>query len=93
MTAERKARKDRAGQRKRAKGDMPRILLNGRKDRSEKTSGENARLAKRRRSQALDEAATARKRIEILQPLSMVLPHQPAGRQDGREDRGGLCWL
>jgi ATPase subunit of ABC transporter with duplicated ATPase domains len=81
-TAERKARKDRAGQRKRAKGDMPRILLNDLKDRSEKTSGENARLAERRRAQALDEAAAARKRIEILQPLSMVLP--PTGLPAGK---------
>ena len=81
-TAERKARKDRAGQRKRAKGDMPRILLNGLKDRSEKTSGENARLAERRRTQALDEATAARERIEILQPLSMVLP--PTGLPAGK---------
>jgi ATPase subunit of ABC transporter with duplicated ATPase domains len=73
-TAERKARKDRAGQRKRAKGDMPRILAGMRKDRSEDTSGENARLAERRRAQALETAASARERIEILQPLSVVLP-------------------
>src|SRR5215813_12027004 len=34
-TAERKAGKDRSGQGKRAKGDMPRILVGARKDRSE----------------------------------------------------------
>jgi ATPase subunit of ABC transporter with duplicated ATPase domains len=73
-TAERKARKDRAGKRKRAKGDMPRILAGMRKDRSEDTSGENARLAERRRTQALDAAASARERIEVLQPFSIVLP-------------------
>ncbi len=80
--AERKARKDGAGQRKRAKGDMPRILMNARKDRSEDTGGENARLAERRRTQALDAAATARERIEILQPFSVVLPptRLPAGK-------------
>jgi ATPase subunit of ABC transporter with duplicated ATPase domains len=72
-TAERKARKDRAGQRKRAKGDVPRIHLNTLKERSENTSGENARLAERRRTQALADAATARQRIEILQPLSVAL--------------------
>jgi ATPase subunit of ABC transporter with duplicated ATPase domains len=76
-TAERKARKDRAGQRKRAKGDIPRIKLNALKDQSEKTSGENSRLAERRRSQALDDAAAARGRIEVLQPFSVVL--QPTG--------------
>jgi ATPase subunit of ABC transporter with duplicated ATPase domains len=73
-TAERKVHKDRAGLRKRAKGDMPRILAGMRKDRSEDTSGENARLAERRRTQALEAAASARERIEVLQPFSVVLP-------------------
>ena len=73
-TAERRARKDSAGQKKGAQGGTPRILLGGLKDRSEKTSGENARLAERRRAQALAEAAAARERIEVLQPLSVVLP-------------------
>jgi ATPase subunit of ABC transporter with duplicated ATPase domains len=71
--AERKARKDRAGQRKRSKGDIPRIHVNTLKDRSENTSGENARLAERRRSQALADAAAARERIEILKPLFVAL--------------------
>jgi ATPase subunit of ABC transporter with duplicated ATPase domains len=72
--AERKARKDRTGQRKRARGDIPRIQLNTMKDRSEASGGEAARLAERRRTQALDDAAAARERIEVLQPLSVVLP-------------------
>ncbi|WP_262029068.1 ABC-F family ATP-binding cassette domain-containing protein [Microvirga sp. Mcv34] len=81
-TAEKKARKDGAGKRKRAKGDMPRILMNGLKNRSEETSASNARLAERRRVQAHEEAASARERIEILQPFSVVLPptRLPAGR-------------
>ena len=81
-TAERKARKDSAGQRKRAKGDMPRILADARQDRAESTSGDNARLAERRRIQAVEDATAARQRIEVLQPLSMVLPSTslPAGR-------------
>ena len=73
-TAERKARKDRAGRSMRARGDMPGILLGARKDRSEDTSGENVRLAERRRAQALEAAAAARERIENLQPLSVILP-------------------
>jgi ATPase subunit of ABC transporter with duplicated ATPase domains len=72
--AERKARKDRAGERKGAKGDLPRIALGGLKERSEGTGGENARMAERRRIQALEAAASARARIEVLQPLSVVLP-------------------
>lgn len=81
-STERKARKDRAGQRKRAKGDLPRILTGMRKDRSEDTSGASARLADRQRAQAFEAAASARKRIEILQPLSVVLPptHLPASK-------------
>jgi len=80
--AERKARRDGAGQRKRARGDIPRIQLNTMKDRSEASGGEAARLAERRRAQALDEAAEARERIEVLQPLSVALPSTglPAGK-------------
>jgi ATPase subunit of ABC transporter with duplicated ATPase domains len=73
-TAERQARRDQAGRRKSAKGGMPRIALGGLKDRSEGTSGENARLAERRRAQAIEAAAAARERIEILQPVSVVIP-------------------
>lgn len=81
-TAERKARKDGAGQRKRAKGDMPRILAGARKDRSQDSGGEAARLAERRHAQALDAATTARQRIEVLQPFSVRLAETglPAGR-------------
>ncbi len=81
-TAERKARKDGAGQKKRAKGDIPRIQLNTLKNRSENTSGGNARLAERRRAQAIEDAASARRKIEVLQPLSVALPptRLPAGR-------------
>ncbi|AMS42642.1 ABC transporter [Aminobacter sp. Y103A] len=73
-TAERKARKDGAGKRKAAKGDMPRILMNGLKNRAENTSGENIRLAERRRAQAEADAAAARERIEVLQPILLKLP-------------------
>lgn len=73
-TAERQARRDRAGRKKAAKGDMPRIVAGGLKQRSEGTSGDNARLAERRRAQALEEAASAREKIEVLQPLSVKLP-------------------
>jgi ATPase subunit of ABC transporter with duplicated ATPase domains len=73
-TAERKARKDGAGRRKSAKDDMPRINLGALKDRSEGTGGENARLAERRSAEAREAAASVRGRIEVLQPLSVVLP-------------------
>ena len=72
-TAERKARKDGAGKRKGAKGDMPRILIGARKDRAEDKGGENRRLAERQRAAANEAAAAARARIEILQPFVVAL--------------------
>jgi ATPase subunit of ABC transporter with duplicated ATPase domains len=81
--AERKARKDGAGKRRAARGDQPRILLGAMKERSEGTGGENARLAERRREQALGAAAAARERIEVLQPLAVTLP--PTGLPAQRE--------
>ncbi|MEI2299929.1 ABC-F family ATP-binding cassette domain-containing protein [Ensifer sp. MJa1] len=80
--AERKARKDAAGRRKRAKGDAPLLLLDAKKERSEKTGGDNARLAERRRDQAIGDLIEARGRIEILQPLTVRLP--PTGLPAGR---------
>jgi ATPase subunit of ABC transporter with duplicated ATPase domains len=80
--AERKARKDRGGERTRVRGDIPRIQLNAMKNRSENTSGANVRMAERLRSQALDDAAAARRKVEVLQPLTVALPSTdlPAGR-------------
>jgi ATPase subunit of ABC transporter with duplicated ATPase domains len=91
-TSERKARKDGAGKAKRARGDIPRIQLGRLKEGSENSGGENARLMARRRAQALDAAAAARKRIEVLQPLSVVLPPTglPAGRTVLRIDAASV---
>ncbi|UVC06580.1 ABC-F family ATP-binding cassette domain-containing protein [Rhizobium sp. TH2] len=81
-TAERKARKDSTGKRAAAKGDMPRILIGARKEHSENTSGGNARLTERLRSEAETDLAAARERIERLRELSVTLPSTglPAGR-------------
>ncbi len=72
--AERKAHRDRAGRQTRARGDIPRIQLNTMRNNSESSGGEAVRLAERRRAQALEDAAAARQRIEVLQPLSIVVP-------------------
>lgn len=81
-TAERQARRDSAGRRRRAKGDIPRIQLNQLRGSAENTGGANARLAERRNDQALEDAAAARGRIEILQPLTVAVEATglPAGR-------------
>jgi len=81
-TAERQARRDNFGRRKRARADLPGILLGTLKGRAEETGGANARLADRRRQDALDNAAEARERIEVLQPFSVVLP--PTGLAAGK---------
>ncbi|WP_421999652.1 ABC-F family ATP-binding cassette domain-containing protein [Reyranella sp.] len=72
-TAERQARRAGAGRRQAARGGTPRILQGARRDRSEGTSGGQARLADRRRSQALADATDARARIEVLQPIAVTL--------------------
>lgn len=74
VQAERKARKDGAGKRKADRGDMPRIVTGGLKMQSEVSSGENARLATRRKQQASEAIVEARQRIEILQPFSAHVP-------------------
>lgn len=80
--AQRKDRRDATGKRKAAQGGEPRINLGRLKDRSEGTSGANARLAERRRSEAAEAATSARERIEILQPFTVTLPSSglPAGK-------------
>ena len=79
---ERKARRDRGGERTRARGDIPRIQLNAMKNRAENTGGAHARTAERLRMQAFDEAAAARRKVEVLQPLMVALPSTslPAGK-------------
>jgi ATPase subunit of ABC transporter with duplicated ATPase domains len=88
-TAERHDRTSSNGRKNALKGGAPRIILGGMKSRSENTSGENIRLAERRREEALDAAAIARERMEILQPLTVQLPptHLPAGKTVLRFER------
>ena len=79
---ERKARRDGAGARKRARGDIPRIMLNGMRDNAQKTAGEQANIATRLREEAAREAAEARAQIEILQNVSFRLA--PTGLPAGK---------
>ena len=81
--SERKARKDSAGRKEALHGSAPKILLGALKERSEGTSGGNARLAERLRTEAETDLAEARQRIEILQPFAVTLGSTglPAARQ------------
>jgi ATPase subunit of ABC transporter with duplicated ATPase domains len=72
--AERKARQDRAGAKKAAKGDMPRIVAGGLKMAAQQTSGNAANRATRQENEAVQQLQKARERIEILQPLTISLP-------------------
>ena len=73
QTAERQQRRDAAGARKGAKGDLPKILLGMRRDRAEKSGGDNARLAERQIADASQALATAAEKIERVQPLKVTL--------------------
>ena len=79
---ERQDRRDGGGRRQAARGDMPKILANGLKNRAEGTRGQGARLAERQGVRAEEAAADARRRIEVLQPLNVALCSTglPAGR-------------
>ncbi len=81
---ERKARKDSGGAKKRAKGDMPRILAGARKDRSEDSGGKGAlgdgAAAVRKRSMRSARHAGASRCCSHLS-VKLASTHLPAGRE------------
>ena len=83
LQKERKARKDSAGKADRAKNDAPKAMLNFMRNRSEKSGGDGANLAGKLKSQAADSVAEAKSKLEVLQPVKLVLPtsNLPAGRR------------
>ncbi|WP_404711957.1 ABC-F family ATP-binding cassette domain-containing protein [Sphingomonas sp. MMS24-J13] len=83
LTAERKQRRDAAGSRKAARGDMPRILIGMRRDRAEKSGGDNARLANRLRTESARLVANARERIERVETMAVTLA--PTGLPPSQE--------
>jgi ATPase subunit of ABC transporter with duplicated ATPase domains len=89
--AERKAHRDATGKRKASKGGMPRIVTGGMKRAAEQSSGAAVRLADRLSEEAAEQAAEARGKIEILQPLTVKLA--PSGLAPSREvlRAGALC--
>jgi ATPase subunit of ABC transporter with duplicated ATPase domains len=71
---ERKARRDKMGRAKRAKGDAPKMLMDARQDRAENTMSRDGAVAGRLLGQAGEALEAARKRVEVLTPLSIDLP-------------------
>jgi ATPase subunit of ABC transporter with duplicated ATPase domains len=82
VLVERQDRRNASGNRKAAKADMPKILLGRRKSTAEASRGKTTELAERQRADALDTVASAKARIEVLQPFSVHLPatNLPAGK-------------
>ncbi|MTH80162.1 ABC-F family ATP-binding cassette domain-containing protein [Paracoccus aestuariivivens] len=81
QATERKARKDSAGHRARARGDQPKILMDAARNRAEASGGAGARLRDARCVAAEEALSTAREKIEILHPLRMDIP--PTGLTPG----------
>ena len=92
VAVERQQRRDAAGSRKGARGDMPRILAGMRRDRAEKSGGENARLAARLKDAAAQAHAEAEARVERLETLIVTLA--PTGLQPGQRvlDMSGVTF-
>lgn len=80
---ERKARRDKAGRAKRAKGADSKIFLDAEKGRAERSAGRDHHLADRLLDDAAADRDDARRRVEVLTPLSMELPSSrlPADRR------------
>src|SRR3569833_2485769 len=76
---EAKNRRDKAGRAVAARGSIPRILLGGRAERAENSSGRAQRLADRIISEASDNAEQAREQIELLTPLTIAIPPTSLG--------------
>ena len=74
LAAERKARRDAAGRRFRAKASEPKILLDAQAERAEASGGRESRLAERLRSEAAADLAAAQSKVERLRKLAFELP-------------------
>jgi len=80
--AERKARRDGAGKRGRARGGQPAILMDAARGRAEASGGASSRLRDRRRTEAEAALTVARERIERIEPIDMAIA--PTGLLPGR---------
>ena len=71
---EMKARRDAAGRRKAAKGDMPRILIDARAERAENSGGADRLLAVRQAAEAETALAAAHQGVERVRTLAIPMP-------------------
>ncbi|MFC4667666.1 ABC-F family ATP-binding cassette domain-containing protein [Seohaeicola nanhaiensis] len=82
QATERKARKDSAGRKARAKGDKPKLLMDAARERAEASDGAGAHLREARRAAAEASLDAAREKLEVLQPIHMDIA--PTGLPPGR---------
>jgi ATPase subunit of ABC transporter with duplicated ATPase domains len=79
---ERKARRDGRGKRERQRNDMPKIVLNARRDNAERSGGKAGLLEERLRHEADAAVEAARAKVERIKSLSVQMGSSglPAGR-------------
>jgi ATPase subunit of ABC transporter with duplicated ATPase domains len=96
---ERKAKRDAAGKRARAKGDAPKMLLDARAEGAEATGARLSHIANRRRAEVAETLEAAQAKIERVRRLAFSLPPSglPATRRvlalDGVGYAAGGRWL
>jgi ATPase subunit of ABC transporter with duplicated ATPase domains len=71
--SEKKARRDKAGKAKAAKGGMPKILLGAMAERAENSGARGGRIAERQMDAAATTLDEARRRFEVVTPLRIDL--------------------
>lgn len=92
QTRERQQRRDGAGARKGARGDMPRIAVGMRANRAENSGGDNARLAERQRQHAEAALVRARSRVERVERWSVELASTGLASQQRVLDLEGVSF-
>jgi ATPase subunit of ABC transporter with duplicated ATPase domains len=71
---EKKAKRDSAGLKSRAKGDAPKMLMDSNAQRAENSAGRQSHLADKLKAEAQDALEAAREKVERIRPLALDLP-------------------
>ncbi len=80
---EKQDRRDSRGRAVRARGDQPKLLLDARQQRAERTAGRGKKLADKLTGDADKVLAAARAKVEVVTPVRIELPRSglPTGRE------------
>lgn len=90
---ERQDRRDSRGRAKRARGDAPKILMDARQQRAERTASRGSALADRKRQDTGTALEAARQEVETRTPLRIRMPEAdaPSGRRILSLEDTGWC--